>query len=79
MRAGRGNLATTTARDAAVFLLREETALTIKETGLFLGGRARSTIVESLKRYEARRDAEPSLLQTEAAARQLLHSRRRRG
>ena len=79
MRAGRGNLATTTARDAAVFLLREETALTIKETGLFLGGRARSTIVESLKRYEARRDAEPSLLQTEAAARQLLHSRRGRG
>ena len=78
-RGGRGNQGLSTARDAAVYLLREESGLSLKETGLFLGGRAHSTIVEALKRYEARRDAEPSLMQTEAAARRLLRSKRGRG
>lgn len=77
-RGGRGNRSISTARDAAVFLLREESALTLEETGQFLGGRSHSTISESLKRYEARRSAEPSLMQTEAAARRLLRSKRAR-
>ena len=79
MRGGRGNRAVSTARDAAVFLLREKSGLTIGETGMFLGGRNHSTIVEALKRYGERRESEPSLMQTEAAARRLLSSKRRGG
>ena len=78
MRSGRGNRGVSTARDAAVFLLREESGLTISETGVFLGGRSHSTIVEALKRYGERRESEPSLMQTEAAARRLLSTKRRR-
>ena len=61
-----------------MFLLREESGLTISETGIFLGGRSHSTIVEALKRYGERRESEPSLMQTEAAARRLLSVKRRR-
>ena len=76
---GRGKLHLTTARDAAIFLLREEAGMTSKSIGDLFSGRSHSTILDAQRRYEKRRDAEPPLMQTEAEARRLLGAKRQRG
>lgn len=75
---GRGKLDLSTARDAVIFLLREESGMTAKATGDLLGGRSHSTVIEAQQRHEKRRDTEPPLMQTEAEARRLLDAKRRR-
>ena len=72
----RGRLALSTARDAVAYLLREECGYTSTETGVLLGGRSHSSIIEALKRYELRRDSDSSLRQSEIAVRQLLAKNR---
>ena len=60
-RPGRGNRALSTARDVAIYLLRERCGMTSTETGKLMGGRPHSTILASLKRYEARREVDTGL------------------
>ena len=74
-RSGRKNAVVTAARDAAAYLLREESGMTTTAAGVFLGGRSHSTIIEAQKRHEQKRDSDPALLQTEAEARRLLRAK----
>ena len=71
-RPGRGNVRVSTARDLAVYMLREKSGLTSTMTGELMGGRQHSTILAALNRYSDRRKREPQLIDTEHRVEQLL-------
>lgn len=57
-RRGRGNRSLTTARDVAIYLLRDNCGLTSSETGILMGGRPHSTVLAALTRYSERRKSD---------------------
>ena len=67
-RRGRGNRSLTTARDVAIYLLRDNCGLTSSETGTLMGGRPHSTILAALTRYSERRKSD---LQSQEAERRI--------
>ena len=64
-RPGRGNRSVTTARDVAIYMLREKSGLTSSETGTLMGDRPHSTILASLSRYSERRKNDAQLIEAE--------------
>ena len=64
-RPGRGNRSLTSARDVAIYMLREKSGLTSSETGTLMGGRPHSTILAALDRYSERRETDPQLMEAE--------------
>ena len=71
-RPGRGNRSITSARDVAIFMLREKSGLTSSETGTLMGGRPHSTILASLTRYSERRKSDAQLIEAERRVSNLL-------
>ncbi len=71
-RSGRGNRSVTSARDVAIYMLREKSGLTSSETGTVMGGRPHSTILASLSRYSERRKSDPQLIEAERRVSSLL-------
>ena len=71
-RSGRGNRSVTSARDVAIYMLREKSGLTSSETGTLMGGRPHSTILASLSRYSERRKSDPQLIEAERRVSNLL-------
>lgn len=62
---GRGNRLVSTARDVAIYMLRDKCGLTSSETGILMGGRPHSTILASLSRYSERRKSDAQLIEAE--------------
>lgn len=71
-RPGRGNRAVTSARDVAIYMLRDKSGLTSSETGTLMGGRPHSTILAALSRYSERRKNDPQLIEAERRITNLL-------
>lgn len=71
-RPGRGNRSVTSARDVAIYMLREKSGLTSSETGTLMGGRPHSTILASLSRYSERRKSDAQLIEAERRVSNLL-------
>ena len=55
----------TTARDVAIYMLREKSGLTSSETGTLMGDRPHSTILASLSRYSERRKNDAQQIEAE--------------
>ena len=64
-RPGRGNRSVSSARDVAIYMLREKCGLTSSHTGSLMGGRQHSTILAALYRYSERRRTDPHLMEAE--------------
>ena len=64
-RRGRGNRSLNSARDVAIYMLREKSGLTSSETGTLMDGRPHSTILAALDRYSERRETDPHLMEAE--------------
>ena len=64
-RRGRGNRSLNSARDVAIYMLRERSGLTSSETGTLMDGRPHSTILAALDRYSERRETDPHLMEAE--------------
>ena len=71
-RTGRGNRSVSTARDLAIYMLRDKCGLTSTETGNLMGGRPHSTILASLNRYSDRRQTDPQLAEAERRVERLI-------
>ena len=71
-RPGRGNRSVSSARDVAIYMLREKCGLTSSETGTLMGGRPHSTILAALNRYSERREADRQLTEAERRVERLL-------
>ncbi len=71
-RRGRGNRSLTTARDVAMYLLRDNCGLTSSETGTLMGGRPHSTVLAALTRYSERRKSDPQSQEAERRIERLL-------
>ena len=71
-RPGRGNQSVSTARDVAIYMLREKSGLTSSQTGNLMGDRQHSTILEALKRYSERRKSDLQLQEAERRIERLL-------
>ena len=71
-RPGRGNRSVSTARDVAIYMLREKCGLTSSETGTLMGGRPHSTILAALNRYSERRQTDRELTEAERRVEGLL-------
>lgn len=71
-RAGRGNRSVSSARDVAIYMLRERCGLTSSETGNLMGGRPHSTILAALDRYSDRRETDSQLTEAERRVERLL-------
>ena len=71
-RPGRGNRSLTSARDVAIYMLREKCGLTSSETGNLMGGRPHSTILAALDRYSERRETDRQLTEAERRVERLL-------
>ncbi len=71
-RRGRGNRTLTTARDVAVYQLRDYCGLTSSETGQLMGGRPHSTVLAALTRYSERRKSDLQLKEAERRIERLL-------
>ena len=64
-RRGRGSRSLNSARDVAIYMLREKSGLTSSETGTLMGGRPHSTILAALERYSERRRTDSHLIEAE--------------
>ena len=64
-RPGRGNRSVSSARDVAIYMLREKCGLTSSKTGNLMGGRQHSTILAALGRYSERRRTDSHLIEAE--------------
>ena len=71
-RPGRGNRLVSSARDVAIYMLREKCGLTSSETGTLMGGRPHSTILAALNRYSERRETDRQLTEAERRVERLL-------
>ena len=71
-RRGRGNRSLNSARDVAIYMLREKSGLTSSETGTLMDGRPHSTILAALDRYSERRETDPHLREAERRVERLL-------
>ena len=72
-RPGRGNRSLTSARDVAIYMLRDHCGLTSSETGVLIGGRPHSTVLAALNRYAERRKTDPQLIEAERRVNRLLN------
>lgn len=70
---GRGSRSVNSARDLAIYVIRNKCGLTTSETGNLMGGRPHSTVLASLNRYSERRKSDQQLAEAERRVERLLN------